>query len=236
MGRQPSNPYAAPAAAPAEETGGGVRGTYGPFRNNGGLKNALVALLVLDAMLSIFNTGVLNYLDMRQYDDAAYLAEDGASKLDGVIATAGFAHAGISLVLAVVFAVWINRSCKNAWLLDPPRMKTTPGWAVGYYFIPILLLWKPYGAMKEIRSASYGKDHALKAVLPLWWTFWLVTMFLSHVTFRLYSGAEDADSYLMACKLDLVSTPLNVILDYLAISLVTGITLAQRRRLVHWHQ
>ena len=89
--------------------------------------------------------------------------------------------------------------------------------------------------MKEIRSASYGKDHPLKSVMPLWWTFWLITSFMANITFRLYASA-DIDKYLMACKLDLVATPLNVILNYLAITLVTGITLAQERRLVHWHQ
>ena len=236
MGSPPNNLYAAPVASTEPVTPNGMIGTYGPFRNNGGLKNALVSLLVLDAMLTIFNTGILNYLDMQQYENEDYLVAEGASQLDNIIAMGGLIHAGFNIVLIIIFAIWINRSCKNAWLLDPPRMKTTPGWAVGYYFIPILLLWKPYGAMKEIRSASYGKDHSLKAVLPLWWTFWLITMFLGNITFRLYSDASDVDSYLMASKLDLIATPLNVILDYLAIALVTGITLAQQRRLIHWHQ
>lgn len=234
MAEPPHNPYTTPVAAEVD-TPANLSGPYGAFRNNGTLKAVLVSMLVFDALLYVINTGVLNYMDMQQYEDVSYLATDETSELDGIIATLGIVHGALKIGLIVIFAIWINRSCKNAWLLDPPRMTTTPGWSVGYFFIPILLLWKPYGAMKQIRSASYGKDHPLKAVLPLWWTFWLITMFIAIYTFRLDSSA-DLDDYLTACKLDLVATPLNVILNYLAITLVTGITLAQQRRLIHWHQ
>jgi Domain of unknown function (DUF4328) len=33
-------------------------------------------------------------------------------------------------------------------------MAFSPGWAVGFYFIPVVALWKPFLAMKEIWSAS----------------------------------------------------------------------------------
>ncbi|BDS05944.1 hypothetical protein NT6N_09840 [Oceaniferula spumae] len=233
---KPSNPYATPVAASDQVDASNLQGTYGPFRNNGTLKKILVSLLVIDAMLNIFNTGILNYMDMQQYENTEYLLSEDTSQLDNIIGIGGLAHAGLNIILIIFFCIWINRSCKNAWLLDPPRMSVTPGWSVGYFFIPILLLWKPYTAMKEIRSASYGKDHALKAVLPLWWTFWLMTMLIGNITFRIYMNSDDTESYLMACKLDLVATPLNVVLDYLAIALVTGITLAQQRRLKNWHQ
>ena len=230
-----NNPYTAPAAEPHPTPNVGLQGPYGAFRKNGTLKNVIVAFLVLDAMMCIFNTGILNYMDMRQYEDASYLATDETSELDSVIQISALSQVALNVTLIVLFCVWMNRSCKNAWLLDPPRMTTTPGWSVGYFFIPILMLWKPYSSMKEIRSASYGKDHPLKSVMPLWWTLWLITSFIGNITFRLYASA-DPDKYLMASKLDLVATPLNVILNYLAITLVTGITLAQERRLVHWHQ
>ncbi len=115
-------------------------------------------------------------------------------------------------------------------------MKTTPGWAVGYYFIPILVLWKPFTAMKEIRSASYGSDTALRSILPLWWTFWLISLFLNNIILGNSMDSQDQESYLMACKLDLVSAPLDVIHNYLAIALITGNTLAQQRRAEYWMQ
>ena len=232
-----SNPYLAPLSAPTnpdDSNSPGIKGPYGAFRQNGTLKTTLVSLLVISAMMSIFSSGVLNLLDIQQQNSDEYWLTDGPSKLDEIITLTEYTHIAVTLTLMVIFAIWINRSCKNGWLLDAPHMKTTPGWSVGYFFFPILSLWKPYGAMKEIRRASHGNDNALRSILPLWWTLWLTSGVLDHVIFKLYTNSEDQESYLMACKLDLVSVPVDVILNYLAIALVTSITLAQQRRAAQW--
>ncbi len=232
-----SNPYLAPLSAPTNSTGSnvpGIKGPYGAFRQNGRLKTALVSLLVIDAMMSIFNSGVLNLLDIQQQNSDEYWLTDGPSKLDEIITLTGSLHMVVIFSLIIIFSAWINRSCKNGWLLDAPHMKTTPRLSVGYFFIPLLSLWKPYGAMKEIRRASHGNDNALRSILPLWWTFWLTSNVLAHIIFKLYTNSEDQESYLMACKLDLVSVPVDVTLNYLAIALVTSITLAQQRRAAQW--
>ncbi|MCP5535343.1 MAG: DUF4328 domain-containing protein [Akkermansiaceae bacterium] len=230
-----TNPYKTPVAQLEPTLATGVSGTYGPFRDNGPLKSILLILLVLDSMFVLFTSGVLNYLDMEQYQSDEYWLTDEPSRLDAIIDMANSAHGILIIVTVVVFAMWINRSCKNAWLLDPPRMRITPGWSVGYYFIPILNLWKPYLAMKEIRSASYGRDHALRRTLPLWWTFWIISSMLGQIIFRMYLNSDSDESYLMACKLSFVSVPVDVILNYIAMILVTGITTAQKRRLAQWH-
>ena len=229
-----SNPYQAPATLPTDPSSTGINGPYGAFRRNGRLKTALVSLLVIDAMMSIFSSGVLNLLDISQQASDEYWQTAEPSKLDEIITLTGSLHLAFILILMVVFLAWINRSCKNGWLLDAPHMKTTPGWSVGYFFIPILSLWKPYGTMKEIRRASFGNDNALRSILPLWWTFWLISNFLGQIIFKLYSNSEDQESYLVACKLDLVSVPIDVVLNYLAIALVTSITAAQHRRAAQW--
>ena len=229
-----ADPYKTPTTAPSSPQAIGISGPYGAFRDNGTLQTILVSLLVIDAMMSIFTSGVLNLLDIQQQNRDAYWLTDEPSKLDNLISLASGIHVLFIIVLMILFFVWVNRSCKNGWLLDGPRMKTTPGWAVGYYFIPILMLWKPFTALKEIRSASYGSDTALRAILPLWWTFWLISSFLNNNIFGRYMNSDNQESYLMACKLDLVSVPIDVIHNYLAIALITGITLAQQRRAEYW--
>jgi hypothetical protein len=228
------DPYKEPTTIPATPQTAGIRGPYGAFRDNGTLKTILVSLLVIDAMMSIFTSGVLNLLDIQRQNRDEYWLTDEPSKLDNIISLASGIHVLFISVLIILFFVWINRSCKNGWLLDGPRMKTTPGWAVGYYFIPILTFWKPFTAMKEIRSASYGSDTALRSILPLWWTFWLISLFLNIYIFGCHMDADNQESYLMACKLDLVSVPVEIIHNYLAIALVTGVTLAQQRRAEYW--
>ncbi|MBT8044423.1 MAG: DUF4328 domain-containing protein [Verrucomicrobiae bacterium] len=230
-----TNPYTTPSAQVEANVVAGVSGAYGAFRRNGTLKTVLVSLLVADSMMVIFISGVLNFLDMQQYQSEDYLLQEGPSKLDNIIQLSGTAYGLLAIITMVIFAVWINRSCKNAWLLDPPRMRITPGWSVGYYFIPILNLWKPFVSMKEIRSASYGNDHSLRGILPMWWMFWIISGILAQIVLRMYLNVESEDSYLMACKLDLISVPVDVILNYLAIVVVTSITIAQERRVTQWH-
>lgn len=234
MAFTPSNRYATPPVSPARMDPAKVAGTYGLFRKNGVLKNLLICLLVTDALLTIFNVGFLNSLAVDRLENTGLAAP--SPELAQIIEYTLHSHLVVMLLIAVFFFTWVNRACKNAWLLDPPRMKTTPAMAVGYYFIPILFLWKPYTSMREIRSASYGKDHAIKKLLPLWWTFTLMVGFVIVFTQLQRINTGDQEAQLTTLKLLMVTTPLRVVLDYLAIALITGITLAQQRRLINWHQ
>ena len=47
-----------------------------------------------------------------------------------------------------------HRANYNARQLGAADMRFTPGWAVGWHFIPIAWFWKPYQAMTEIWRAS----------------------------------------------------------------------------------
>jgi len=234
MSKPNRNRYATPMAAQATTDLTNTQGTYGPFRKNGWLKFILVNLLILDVLLNIFNVGFLNSLAVDRLENTGVASP--SPQLAQITEYTHYGHLVVMLLIIVFFFIWVNRSCKNAWLLDPPRMKTTPAQAVGYYFIPILSLWKPYASMKEIRSASYGKDHAIKKLLPLWWTFTLIVGFVIVFTQLHRMNIGDQDAQLTTLKLLMVTTPLRVILDYLVIALVAGITLAQQRRLINWHQ
>ena len=113
-------------------------------------------------------------------------------------------------------------------------MKTTPGLAVGYLFIPVLFLWKPLTTLREIRNASYGRHDALSTILPLWWFFLLAICIISLTNSILHHDGNSAETLLIAQKLTTVSAPLTIIFDYLAITIILGITLAQHRRVSLW--
>ncbi|HSG66518.1 MAG TPA: DUF4328 domain-containing protein, partial [Gammaproteobacteria bacterium] len=75
--------------------------------------------------------------------DAAAEASDARQLLVGIFQIAIFIVGGILMLM------WIHRANYNARQLGAAGLRFTPGWAVGWYFIPILNLWKPYQAMKE---------------------------------------------------------------------------------------
>ena len=194
----------------------------------------LITLLIIDLVMIVFSSGFLNFMQLREYESEGHVLTDDFTSLDQIRTLASLGHLILYIVIAVIFCIWINRSCKNAWLLNAPHMRTAPGWSVGYYFIPILSLWKPYLAMKEIRRASYGNDHDLGKTLPLWWTFWILSNIIGQVVGRLTWSAESLDDLIMTCKIELISMPIDTILSALAIILVLNITRAQNQRIAQW--
>lgn len=224
-----TNPYSTPSTSFEPIAKQAVHGPYGAFRNNNLLRSFIVSLLIIEAMLTIF------VFIIHQIVAPADLHQTGSSLLQ-ILTWIGIGQIATRVSLIVLFCFWINRTCKNGWLLDPPKMKTSPAWAVGYYFIPVLQLWKPFTSMREIRDASYGRRDKLSATLPLWWVFWLALMFIGSITNVLSANTADRESLTMAYKLATVSGPVKIILDYLAIALVLGITRAQNVRVTQWHR
>ena len=82
------------------------------------------------------------------------------------------------LVTGILVLVWIHRANHNARQLGAADMRFTPGWAVGWYFVPIAWFWKPYQAMTEIwrasRNPSAWRGEPVPPLLRWWWVLWIV--------------------------------------------------------------
>lgn len=87
------------------------------------------------------------------------------------------------LFSAIVFVVWTYRAAGNLRAIGAADPKISPGWAIGWYFVPLLNFWKPYQAMKRIADASERpfapQLAASNPVLPVWWTGWIIGLLLS---------------------------------------------------------
>ena len=82
---------------------------------------------------------------------------------------------GADLGSLIVFLVWVYRANRNARSLGADGMQYTPGWSVGWFFVPIMGLFMPYFAIKEIYQASTSnaaenwQQAAVSPVLGIWW-------------------------------------------------------------------
>jgi hypothetical protein len=86
----------------------------------------------------------------------------------------------VSTVAAVAWVVWQHRAQTNVWAVaGSERPRVSPGWAVGWWFVPIANWWMPFVAMRELhrRSAqTAGRRRAGgSATLGAWWAFWLAS-------------------------------------------------------------
>ena len=95
----------------------------------------------------------------------------------------GVVYMAVALASFIVWLIWVHRTYANLRPLGADGLGYSPGWAVGYYFIPILNLFRPYQVMRETWQAS-DPTHAggtdwrritAPALLGWWWTLRLVT-------------------------------------------------------------
>lgn len=86
-----------------------------------------------------------------------------------------------SIGAETTFLVWVYRANLNCRGFGARGMQFSPGWSVGFYFIPFLNFYYPYQAMKEIWRASKNpqnwKKEKCSGLVGWWWAlrviFWV---------------------------------------------------------------
>jgi len=101
----------------------------------------------------------------------------------------------VNTVALVFFLIWIYRAYSNLYLFTDKRLKYSPGWAVGYFLIPVANLFMPYLVTTEILRHSnpinFGELYNGKPEKPsflivnLWWTSFILPIIFS-VSFIIY--------------------------------------------------
>jgi Domain of unknown function (DUF4328) len=107
----------------------------------------------------------------------------------------------------VLFLVWIYRAARNVRALGRKGMTITPGWCVGWFFVPIAMLFMPYRAMREIAvtSDAEGKGQTPAFVLG-WWLLFLGDRILSMVRGVVLDHADLATHIAFEVANDIVAT------------------------------
>ena len=136
------------------------------------------------------------------------------------------------LVLLACFVLvgrWIYRVDSNAHAVGG-EMSITPGWAVGWYFVPLANLAMPYQAMREAWDSSHEaaamEDERDSPLLPLWWGLWLVTNIVSN--FAALCGGLESTPTSLALTANLIAALLNVPLCLVLIQMARRLERVQR--------
>lgn len=134
------------------------------------------------------------------------------------------------VVSVIVVAMWIHRAHANLHEAGLPGLQTSPGWAVGWYFVPIANLFKPFQAMRELWHESHQSADSFSSDAPgtltLWWGLWIVGNILGNVSMRL-GMAADAGNLQVATILGIGSSICTIGAAWQLIQIITAITEAQ---------
>ncbi|MEJ8560442.1 DUF4328 domain-containing protein [Yoonia sp. GPGPB17] len=118
------------------------------------------------SFVHIYQNIVIN----RFLDGTAGVAE--LEQSDSVVIATSIGFLVILVAALCVNGRFLYLASRNAAAInDDPKM-ITPGWAVGWYFVPIANLWMPFKAMKQTWSRLIPSE-APPAWLGLWWFSWI---------------------------------------------------------------
>ena len=208
------------------------------YRELTGLTKFLKVLLGLGVALAVVSM-LSSFMHAELLSRASSFSEAEGEANDFREVIIGLIQVALSLLTVVIFGCWIVRANKNARALGADDLRITPGWAVGYFFVPIANLWRPYQAMKGLWQASHSPTSwtstTAGSILPTWWTLWLVSLFLNQIVYQAIRDADRLDDFdelieglQTATYLQVAALAVYIPLCLVAMSLVTQITHAQK--------
>lgn len=218
-----------------------MRSNHVGFRNSDTLTAWVRYMLYAHIIIGLVSmaSGYLEYNLLSDYQNGTYTSQEQAvadgqasdqrQKIIGII------YIIIYVVSGFLILRWIHRANYNARQLGAENMKFSPGWSIGFYFIPILTLWKPYQAMKEIWKASKEpsdwQSQKTSDILTLWWILWLISNFLGQTIFKRAVGAEELEELMDLNLITQVSDATNICLALVLLSIVNKVYNFQMRHL-----
>jgi hypothetical protein len=192
-----------------------------------GFLKVLLGLGILMALVSIFSASMQAELLSR----GSFSVTEGQAN-DFRQSIVSLFQVALYLFTMVIFGCWIVRANKNVNALGAINLPITPGWAVGYFFIPILNLFRPYQAMKNLWQASHNpvswSTTKAGSILPAWWALWIFCNILGHLSARTMMAAHDIKSLQVATDIDVISLAVYIPFCLVTITLVTQIADSQK--------
>jgi hypothetical protein len=146
-------------------------------------------------------------------------------------------HLVIYWVTVIVFLCWFYRVYANLSGLGARGLTYTPGWAVGFWFVPFLNLVRPVQIAQEIwrnsdpaEATGDGISRATPGnsiLIGFWWTIWLIGNVISYVSVRMSWEARTPETFKAATAAGMLAEVLTVLAALLALAVVIAIDARQ---------
>ena len=189
------------------------------------LLKATILISLVAAISSMLEVKLINDMTTGNFDNSTI--EDQTNINDLRQQLIGIIQFSLYIITGIVFLRWIYFSNSNSRSLGASGMQFTPGWSIGYYFVPFLHIYKPYIAMKEIWKTSKDPKNwemiKTPSLFPQWWTLWIISSISANISFRLSMRAEELNELFVSSSVTLASDLVGIPLALIAIKLVGSI-------------
>lgn len=191
--------------------------------------NGLVGACVLLSVISI-GSALLQVRLLGRIDAGETVSDSETETNDLVYGGIALVQTVVYLAAAVVWLMWLHSAYSNLFLVGRRTADETPGWAVGYWFIPFLNLFRPYRIVKELwlRSTDMNvepsvKDQPAPSLVSVWWGVWILGSIVGRLLSRRMLKAETVDSLIEATWIGMVDDLITILAGILAILVVRRI-------------
>ena len=193
--------------------------------------HALHMVVTFDVLELVGQSEAGQFVSSAEFDNALF----GLDSMSFLVSVAY-----ISTV--VLFLMWLYRASRNLQPLGSYDQRFSPGWAVGWWFIPIMWFFRPYQVVAEVWRGSNPdvlsdvdwKRGSVSAVLGWWWGLWIVQNLSGSAGGYSFGFAGIFDWDLTpssgALQLDLFTSALTILAGVLAILVVLQITRRQEEK------
>jgi hypothetical protein len=139
-----------------------------------------------------------------------------------------------------MFLIWLYRVYTNLPPLRSDNNEFTPGWAVGWWFIPIANMIKPFQAVRNAWAESdpyvdqeagflSGVQSGAPGYMALWWAAWIIANIVNNVLSRFFDP-DDMRNVAIVGYAFIFSGIMWVIAAALAVKVIVDITSRQDER------
>lgn len=186
------------------------------------------AWLASDVVLTASSLFTINVLGGMGGDIATIDALEKADHFSMITASLymiAFIAAGMAILR------WLYVTNKNAQQISDAPFAMTPGWSIGFFFIPIANLFKPFVAIRESWQATVDPQAPDTVIVPpllrWWWGLWIATSILGNVQFRLSMSAKTPENLITAESLSVVALPVDIALTIVLVTIMNRLSRMQ---------
>ena len=155
------------------------------------------------------------------YSDEVYAVL--AEKNDFRVAIVNGLYAILLFLSYFLIGRWFFVSSKINHLLGVKELSVSPGWSVGWYFIPFANLVMPYRSLKETFKASFNSEewqnNEVPYDFPFRWATFLIGNGLANISFRMDLALGETYSYEQLNQISYIDIVTDVLLIINAIFL-----------------
>ncbi|MFV0389593.1 MAG: DUF4328 domain-containing protein [Pyrinomonadaceae bacterium] len=210
--------------------------SYVPTRNRARIFTIFISIFLASRLL-----GFILSLIFYASPDLALTASDPNSAF-ALFSLLLQSTAFLSYICTIIFfLMWLYSSYANLSAFGIEGLNSSPGWAVGSWFIPFYNLFKPLGVVSEVWNnseeaaveenegffVSYSNTGAPPKLIT-WWVFWLLAIFASNfVPTERQAETLDYEAHVFLVFLIGIVTFFFIVSGLLLINIVRTITTRQ---------